>query len=252
MRSSSTATVCARRRISSCSSVGAKLSIELNPFNDRAIGHTAAFTHRLQAVAAAPTLQFVQENSSKPCAGGSQRVADGNCSTIDVDPLPIRSRLTLPGKYDAGECFIDLNQVHLLQRQASPLKYLKRRGDRCGQHENRVIAGQGERDKARTRLKSQPLRGFPFHDEHRSCTIADLRGIARCNQAIWFKGWLEAGQLLKAGITADTLVLLEHTGRAIFVLHRNRNDLALETSFSSGLCGSTMTLQAELIEFTSA
>src|SRR5256885_14464987 len=72
MRNSSTATLCARRRISSCSSVGAKLSMELNPFNDHAIGHTAAFTHGLQAVAAASTLQFVQENSSKACAGGSQ------------------------------------------------------------------------------------------------------------------------------------------------------------------------------------
>src|SRR5437588_12526429 len=99
MRNCSTATLCARLRISSCSSVGAKLSIELNPFNDHAIGHAAAFTHGLQAVATASTLQFVQENSSKACARGSQGVTNGNCSTIHVDPLPIRSCLTLPGEH---------------------------------------------------------------------------------------------------------------------------------------------------------
>src|SRR5947199_4514948 len=60
MRNCSTARVCARRRVSSCSSVGAKLSIELDPFNNHAIGHAAAFTDGLQAIATAAVLQLVQ------------------------------------------------------------------------------------------------------------------------------------------------------------------------------------------------
>src|SRR3989442_1452639 len=252
MRNSSTATLCARRRISSCSSVGAKLSMQLYPFNDHAIGHTAAFTDGLQTVATAGALQFVQEDGGKASAGSSQRVAHSNCSPVHVDPLPICPGLTLPGQYDAGECFIDFNQVYLLQRQPGALKHLKRSRDRPGQHENRIITCQGERDKARTRSQSQSLRGFSVHDEYSRRAIADLRGIASCDETIRLEGRLEASHVLKTGIRADTFVRLQHTGQAIFIFHRNGHDLAFETSFSRGLCGSTITLQAILVKCVSA
>src|SRR6266566_2871922 len=92
-----------------------------------------------------------------------------------------------------------------------------------------------------TRLMSAPV--------ERCRAIADLRGIARGDEAIGLKGRLEASQLLQAGIGANTLVLFEHAGGAILVLYFNGHDLALETSLGCGAGRAAMALKAECIEF---
>src|SRR2546421_6129635 len=102
VRSCSTATLRARVRISSCSSVGAKLSIGLYPFNDQCVCHAATFADGLETIATTAALQFVQENGGEARAGSSQGMTDGDRAAVDVDLRHIRAGFTLPGKRDAG------------------------------------------------------------------------------------------------------------------------------------------------------
>src|SRR5260370_21175644 len=146
-RNCSTARVWARLRISSCSSVGAKLSISLYPFDNHAVCHTPAFTHGLKAVATTSTLQFVQEDGGKTRAGSSQWMAYGNCPAVDVDPLHVRAGLTLPGQHHTGECFINLDQIHLVQCEASPLQHFKRGGSGRSHDHGGAFACPGKTNK---------------------------------------------------------------------------------------------------------
>src|SRR5260221_12865064 len=117
-----------------------KVEHSLYPFDNHAVCHTPAFTHGLKAVATTGTLQFVQEDGGKTRAGSSQWVAYGNCPAVDVDPLHVRAGLMLPGQHHTGECFINLDQIHLVQCEASPLQHFKRGGDGGRQHPDGGIA----------------------------------------------------------------------------------------------------------------
>ena len=66
----------------------------LDQLNDGRIGHAAALTHRLQAVADAIALHLMNQGRHQPGARGSQRVTQRNGSPGLRPCLPIVSHLT--------------------------------------------------------------------------------------------------------------------------------------------------------------
>src|SRR4051812_47910718 len=64
-----------------CPSVPTSLP-ELQTLDDRHVGLTAAFAHRLQAIAAAGALELVQQRRHQAGAGGSERMAEGDGATV--------------------------------------------------------------------------------------------------------------------------------------------------------------------------
>src|SRR5207247_6263620 len=108
-----------------------KVEHRLYPFNDHSISHTTAFTDGLETITSTCALQLVQQNVGQARSGSTQRMSDSNGPTIDIDPLHVCSGLTLPGQWNASKCFINLNQVYLVQRQSSLLEHLVRRWNRC-------------------------------------------------------------------------------------------------------------------------
>ena len=119
-RSCSTARLRARLRISSCSSVGAKLGMRYILSIIMALAIPPPSQIGLQAIATAGALKFVQQHGRQARAGGSQRVTNGDCAAVDVDLRHFRAGLALPGQRYAGEGFVDLHQVDLVERQCRP------------------------------------------------------------------------------------------------------------------------------------
>src|SRR5579883_3223847 len=248
-RSCSSARLCARLRISSCSSVGAKFNIAgLYPFDNHRVRRAAALADRLQAIASAAALKFVQQHRGDARAGGAERMTNGDRAAVDVDLCEVGPGGLLPGQHNAGECLVDFDQIHLLQAQAGLLQDLLGGGNIRGEHQDWIVSSECEGDETRARLEAQALGGRALHNQHSGGSIADLRGIAGGDQAIGLEGGFEAGQLLQAGIGADALVALEKDGFALFVFDRNRQNLTGETSLGGRARGSPVALQAELIE----
>src|SRR5579872_1618788 len=120
-------------------------------------------------------------------------MSDGNCPTIDVDLAHIGFCFALPCQYDTGECLINLDEINIIHRESGAVEGFERGGNGRGQHENGIIAGQRERDKASARSQSQTLGGLTLHDEYSSRTIANLRRVASRDEAIRSEGGFEAG-----------------------------------------------------------
>ena len=107
-------------------------------------------------------------------AGRADRVAEGDGSAVDVDPLGIRAGFVKPGQDDAGESFVHLEQVDVLNGQSGPAKRVRRRGDRPGEHPHRIrrphrqMMDPGQRRQAvgpHERLRS---------DQRGACAVGDL------------------------------------------------------------------------------
>ena len=65
------------------------IGCELEAFDDEGVGQTAAFAHRLQAVAAACSFEFVEQRAREARTRCAKRMTQGDCSTVDVDLLHV-------------------------------------------------------------------------------------------------------------------------------------------------------------------
>src|ERR1700674_3534286 len=73
---------------------------ELHPFDDRCVGHAAAFAHGLQAEATAAALELVDQSGHEPRARAAERVTDGYGAAVDVHLAHVGVVLLLPREHD--------------------------------------------------------------------------------------------------------------------------------------------------------
>src|SRR2546426_3005490 len=116
-RNCSTAKLWAKSCISFCSSVGAKSSITLYPFNNHCICCPSTLTDRLQAILFSSALQLIEQHRRQTRPGGSQGMSNRYCATIHIHPAHISSRFLLPRQHHARKRLIDFHQIDLIQRQ---------------------------------------------------------------------------------------------------------------------------------------
>src|SRR5579872_6918761 len=76
----------------------AAMTRRLEPLDDRGVGHAAALTHGLQAVAAAGGLEVVQQRGHQLGAGATERVAEGDRAAARVQLVLVRTELLRPGQ----------------------------------------------------------------------------------------------------------------------------------------------------------
>src|ERR1700738_1440387 len=82
----------------SCSGYGARAPCvgRSEAFDDGGVGHAAALAHRLQPVPAAGPLQLADQGGQQLGAGAAERVAQGDGTTVDVDPAHVGVELLVP------------------------------------------------------------------------------------------------------------------------------------------------------------
>ncbi|MNT58805.1 hypothetical protein D3C72_1962680 [compost metagenome] len=138
----------------------------------------------------------------------------GNGSPVDVQLLMGYASLQHPRQRHRGKCFIDLEQVDVIDAQPGLGQHLAGGSNRPGQHQGRVGANRGESANARTRLEPKFFRRVGIHQQQRGSTIGDLRRIA-CGDApgLGAEAGLERRQLFPRGIPANGFIATQHASR---------------------------------------
>src|SRR5690606_8579562 len=76
--------------------------------HDGHVGQSAAFAHRLQAIALAACAQCVHQGGHELGAGGPERMAECDRAAVDVEAVRIGLQRLLPGQCNRSEGLVDL------------------------------------------------------------------------------------------------------------------------------------------------
>src|SRR5258707_6101125 len=110
----------------------------LNPLDDGRDTHAAADAQRDQRATRVAALELVDHGSGDHGAGGAQRVAHRDGTTVDVELLVGDVQILLELQHHRGEGLVQLEQVDVVDGQTRAVEHLLRGGRRAGQHDDRV------------------------------------------------------------------------------------------------------------------
>src|SRR5690606_34511306 len=88
----------------------------------------AADAGAAEAVAAAATAQLVEKVDGDPCAGRGERMRQRDGTAVHVGALRIEAELTGHRRELRGERLVDLDEVHVVEREPRLLERLAARG----------------------------------------------------------------------------------------------------------------------------
>ena len=201
----------------------------------------------MQTETAAGALKLVEQRGHQLGTRATERVTEGDGTAVYVYLAHVGSQFFRPGQHDRCERLIDFEQVDVVDGHAGLFEDLLGGRDRTLQHGDGVGTGQRERMKTGTRLHAEFLCLVRAHDQHCRCTIADLRGVACGDQAIFLKSRLQCGQRLNGRAVPHTLVAGGHA-----VLDWYRDDLVVEATLGRRYDSALLALRSEGIEVFAA
>src|SRR5471032_2087766 len=94
----------------------------------------AADAHGHHAVARSAAPHLAEELDSQLGAGRAERMAEGDCAAIYVDPLLVDTELPHHGQSLCAEGFVQLDEIDLVQGQTGQLQRLRNRHHRTHAH----------------------------------------------------------------------------------------------------------------------
>src|SRR6056297_234607 len=168
---------------------------------------------------------LVDERHGQARAGGTERVAKGDCAAVDVELLLGDAELAAGVHRLAGERLVQFDEVEVVDGLAGALQQAARRRDGTDAHHGRVdardvvVADVGHYVEAV--LLGEGLAG----DERRGRAVGDLRGVTRGDRPVADEDARQALERLHARVGADALVLLDET-----VLGLDGDDLVVEAA----------------------
>src|SRR3989344_1833966 len=202
-------------------------AIWLKAFDDGHVCQAARLAHGLEAKALAPRAKRMNQGGHQACFGGAKGMAQRDGATVDVQALRIGPRVFEPCKGNAGECFIDLKQIHVGNSHARPAQCPIGGIQWCLQHDDRVAAEYAHVVDARQRRKSVgSQRPLVDHEDGRR-TVANLAGCSCGDQAAFFEQ-LNLPHGLQIRIEPDSLVDRMHLRLPFGTDDRDTNDLVTE------------------------
>ena len=191
-----------------------------------------------QRVAPAGPLQLPRRGEREACAGRAERMADRDRPAVGIDAAVVRVEAELPetAEHLCGERLVDLDDVHVGQRQAGAIQGLPGRRHRSESHEARFYSGRGGRDDAREGLRARPLAGCARPDDQRRRPVVDPRGAARRDHAA-VRERLECGKRPRGGV-GPRMFVLGHRCRGAVLAGRNRywSNLSTVEALRPGPC----------------
>src|SRR5690606_14187248 len=95
----------------------ARLSVQ--PLNDGCRAQAASTADRLESIASAATFQFIEQRGHQPGTTRAQRMAQGNCTAIDVQPIVTDAGFMHPGQRNSGKSLIDFKQINIVDAEPS-------------------------------------------------------------------------------------------------------------------------------------
>ena len=192
-------------------------------------------------------LHFVEQRDQYTRAAGSNGVAQGNRTAVDVELRPIKSEF-FAHRYRLGrKGLVGLNQVQVRHPQSGLFQGTLTGRNRPQTHHTRIhpccciAANPGHR------LQAKLLCLFGAHHYHGSSPIVEPRRVACRDHPILLKRWAQLGQSL-CGRLAWLLIRFKD-GWPFPAWNLDRHDLIAEDSRCNRLDRFLLTVQGKLIQF---
>ena len=214
-------------------------------------------------------MQLVNQHSQNHRAGGTQRVAHGDGSTVHIDLVVRHLHLLHKTHHDGCKGFVHLKQVNLVNRQPRLGQRLAGRWHRTSQHDGGVSTAERGGHDAGARCQVMRFRRRLVANQHSRRAIDDARRIARmvyvvdalhlgvtCQRhlvkthaAHLFERGLQSGQAFQRGAGLDEFVTAQND-LAQAVLHRHHGSVKV----TGGLClgGAALRFQCKCIHIGAA
>src|SRR5205085_11501875 len=126
----------------------------------------AADAHRDDAPLRLAPAAFLQDVAGETRAGHAERVADRDRAAVDIVLLGIDAELVAGIEALAGEGFVELPEIDVLDLQAVALQELRHGVDRADAHLVRLAARRRPGDETAERIEATLLGVLGFHQNH--------------------------------------------------------------------------------------
>src|SRR5690606_12756159 len=206
-----------------------------DPLNHRRYTLAQTNAQADQRITLAGTLELAQGGQGQAGTGGAQRVANGDGPTVGVQAGIVEGDAQLLGatQHLDGEGFVDLDHVHVVQRQTSSGEGFLAGLNRAQAHHPRCNTGYGTSENTGAGLEVVFLAdGFAANDQ-RCGAIVDAGGVTGGDHAV-AKQRAQTGQGGQVTGRARMLVLVHHLVRLLAALgHFDGVDFLGEEAFGT-------------------
>ena len=139
-------------------------------------------------------------------ARAAQRMAERDGAAVDVQPFRIDRQLLQAREHLRRERLVELDEVHLLDRQSGQLQHLLNRRDRSDAESFRLDAGRRKCRRSAPAARGRVVCARRGRDDDGGRAVARLRRIAGGDRALGVKRRPELAERLRRGVAARTLV----------------------------------------------
>src|SRR5215831_19462764 len=96
----------------------------LHSLKDAGGSHASADAHADEAVSSVPPPHLIKDSRCQSRTGASKRMPEGNRTAVDVQFFRVDQQLFETGEYLRRKCLVELDEIHLIERQARELQHL--------------------------------------------------------------------------------------------------------------------------------
>src|SRR4051812_20226748 len=169
----------------------------------------AADAHRHDAPLGLAAMAFLQDVAGETRAGHAEGMADRDRAAVDVVLLRIDAELVARIEALAGEGFVELPEVDVIDLEAVALQQLRHGEDRPDAHLVRLAARRRPGHEAAHRVEAALLGVLGFHQNDGRRAIRELAGIAGGDELARALDRLELGKAFQGGFRTVALVAID-------------------------------------------
>ena len=163
----------------------------LNSFQQQRDPLAAADTSAADAVARVSSPKLEEQSGRESGPRCAERMADGDRPAVDVCFISIEAELFLNGEILAGERFVDLEKINLIERKSGALQRDLDGANRSNAHHRRCAAGDAPRDNPCQGFESALRRALSRGQHHRGGAVRNSAGVAGGDNAVVLKNRLQ-------------------------------------------------------------
>src|SRR5579859_5532641 len=216
-------------------------------FEDDGDALAYADAHGAKGVASVGAQELIERRGDQARAAGTERVADGDGSAIGIDVRGVvwDSQITQNRQGLRGKGFVQLDDLHLRELQATFCQNLTRGRGGSHAHDAGSHARGGTGDN--TSLGGEPVtlyRGFRCQEQGAG-TVIHAGSVSCSNRAVWLHDGLQFGKSFERGVGAGMLVFGEEHGVALFLRDGDGNNFLAHAAGANGVGGALLAAEGE-------
>src|SRR6059058_778433 len=169
----------------------------------------AADAHRDDAPLGLAPAAFLQDVAGETRTGHTEGVTDRDRAAVDIVLLGIDAELVAGIEALAGEGFVELPEIDVLDLQAIALQQLRHGVDRSDAHLIRLAARRRPANEAAERIETALLGVLGFHQHDRRRAVGELAGVAGGDVFAGALDRLELGEAFHGGLGTVALVAID-------------------------------------------